>query len=227
MDAGRSEHEEELSDRPEVGIWGVARRLQSAASNGFIHRWAAGRIPAGAVVVDLACGDGRLGRVLGADVTWIGLDFVERLARRAVRYTGGRPAAVADVTMAPVRSASADVVTCFEVLEHLPDPAAAVAEMARIVRPGGVLLLSVPNDAGLKHRLKRDPHPLHVQEMDLDAVRSLVGAHFGAVEVHLRGFWFFTPGRVSLQVGWPMPVSIATNILVEARASGRPAMAVG
>jgi SAM-dependent methyltransferase len=42
----------------------------------------------------------------------------------------------------PVENASFDVVLCLQVLEHVPDPAAAVRELRRVVRPGGRVLLS-------------------------------------------------------------------------------------
>lgn len=210
----RREHEAELSQRPEAGIYDVLRKVQSAVSNGFIHRWAARRIPGDALVLDAACGDGRLSRVRKQG-DYIGLDFVERLVRRARRYSGV-PGAVGDVHRLAVRTSSVDVVTCFEVLEHLEAPEVAVAEFARVLRPGGRLYLSVPNDDGLKHRLKRDPHPLHHGEMDLERVTQIVAKHFSIDHVLLRGFWFFTPGPVSVQAGWPGPRWLATNILIEA-----------
>ncbi len=124
---------------------------------------------------------------------------------------------VADISRLPFRDDSFDVVSCFEVLEHLDDPAGALGEMARVLRPGGSLLLSVPNDAGIKHRLKRDPHPLHQNEMDEERLRSLlVGAGYVVDELHYRGLWLFTPGKVSVQIGMAMPRTIAANILVRA-----------
>lgn len=213
----RDEHEAQLSSRPETPFFNALRKVQSAISNGFIHRWAATAIADGTVVVDAACGDGRLARVLGPRVTLVGVDFVERLARRAHAFTGA-PVAVGDVHALGVRSRSADVVTCFEVLEHLDHPDEAIGEFARIVKPGGTLLLSVPNDEGLKHRLKKDPHPLHHSEMDYERVVALVGEHFIVEEVLLRGFWFLTPGPVSVQLGLPGPKWLATNILVRATA---------
>jgi SAM-dependent methyltransferase len=47
--------------------------------------------------------------------------------------------------MPAVASASVDAVICTEVLEHVPDPAAALGEIERVLRPGGVLVLSVPH----------------------------------------------------------------------------------
>ena len=44
----------------------------------------------------------------------------------------------------PAQSESVDVITALDLLEHIPDDAAAVAEMARVLRPGGILLVMVP-----------------------------------------------------------------------------------
>lgn len=55
----------------------------------------------------------------------------------------------------PFQEASLDTVLCTEVLEHLPHPEAAVREMARVLRPGGRLLLTVPFSQPL-HELPSD-----------------------------------------------------------------------
>lgn len=212
----REEHEAELSSRPDAPLWNLLRKTQSAISNGFIHRWALHQIPSDALVLDAACGDGRLARVRGRSSATIGFDFVERLASRAQRFTGGGPVAVGDIHLMPFRRGCFDVVTCFEVLEHLDEPGVAVEEFARVLRPGGRLLLSVPNDEGLKYRMKRDPHPLHHGAMTADRIRDLVAAHLRLDTIAYRGLWLFTPGRVSVQVGVPASAQLATNILVTA-----------
>ena len=51
---------------------------------------------------------------------------------------------VCDITRIPEADGSFDVVICFEVLEHVPDPVAALRELARLVRRGGKLIISAP-----------------------------------------------------------------------------------
>lgn len=57
-----------------------------------------------------------------------------------------------DITSIPVPDASFDVVLCTEVLEHVPEPSAALKEIARVLRPGGRAFLTVPLGSGL-HQL--------------------------------------------------------------------------
>lgn len=98
-------------------------------------------------ILDLGCGTGanleayaRLGlRVVGVDLSF-----------RAARYASRSGAVtVADATRLPFPAGSFDAVLAFDLFEHLPDDRAAFAEAGRVLRPGGMLLLTVPACAGL------------------------------------------------------------------------------
>jgi 2-polyprenyl-6-hydroxyphenyl methylase/3-demethylubiquinone-9 3-methyltransferase len=106
---------------------------------------------AGARVVDVGCGGGILAEsmaVRGADVT--GIDLSEKPLSVAslhglesgikVRYEQ-----IAAEALAAREPASFDVVTCMEMLEHVPDPAAIVKACATLVKPGGVVFFSTIN----------------------------------------------------------------------------------
>jgi SAM-dependent methyltransferase len=110
-------------------------------------RWALRWLPARADrLLDVGCASGyftvhfarRAGQTWAVDVDQADL----AVARRA--YPGiGFQAASADAL--PFPPASFDAVTMLDVLEHVPDERAALAEVARVTRPNGVLILSVPH----------------------------------------------------------------------------------
>ncbi len=59
---------------------------------------------------------------------------------------------VSDILAMPLPDASFDAILCTEVLEHVPDPAGAIKECARILRPGGLLFVSAPLGSGLHQK---------------------------------------------------------------------------
>lgn len=118
-------------------------RSVSAFRLGLLRRWL-GTQWQGRTVVDLGCGGGLLAVPLAAaGALVVGVD----LARRALQEVLRRdvPALlplVADLVSVPLAPDCADVVLLADVLEHVADPAAAVAEAARLLRPGGSLFVN-------------------------------------------------------------------------------------
>jgi 2-polyprenyl-6-hydroxyphenyl methylase/3-demethylubiquinone-9 3-methyltransferase len=102
----------------------------------------------GCRVVDLGCGGGLLSvplAVRGASV--VGIDRSARSLRSAARQAAGSPCAfvLGDLARAPLASASADLVLLCDVIEHVDDVAAALAESARLLRPSGLLFVTTLN----------------------------------------------------------------------------------
>ena len=96
---------------------------------------------AGAVrglAADLGCGFGPY-RSYFRQATYIGLDFPAASPAEA-----GAAEVYGDLLALPFRDASLDAVLCTQVLEHVPDPGRAMGEIARVLKPGGRLLLSGP-----------------------------------------------------------------------------------
>jgi SAM-dependent methyltransferase len=91
----------------------------------------------------------------------VGVDIAESIlgtARRATAAAGVEPELVrANLEQLPLGDAEFDLVISIQVLEHLLDPAAAVRELARVLKPGGVLLLSTDNRRMLLTRTLNGP----------------------------------------------------------------------
>lgn len=98
----------------------------------------------GAVLVDVGCGGGLLApRLAGLGYRHVGVD----LSRPALAHAAARTVVpvLADAARLPLADACADVVVAGELLEHVPDRPATVAELCRVLRPGGLLVLDTLN----------------------------------------------------------------------------------
>ncbi len=118
----------------------VARQLAGNRGEGL----------AGARVLDIGCGGGLLAEAMaaaGAEV--LGIDpgtTAIQVARLHAMETGATPTyrqcAVEEI---PTSDGGFDLITCMELLEHVPEPASVLAHAAALLRPGGTLVLSTIN----------------------------------------------------------------------------------
>ncbi len=103
-------------------------------------------------ILDAGCGNGRYSRFLlrraDADAVLTAFDLSSRMLKRArARLKSPRVShVVADLTRLPYAGGTFDAVVCGWVLEHLPDPGPGLRELARVMAPGGKLLLLCTED---------------------------------------------------------------------------------
>jgi SAM-dependent methyltransferase len=109
-------------------------------------------LPAGGTVLDVGAGAGLVAdRVADLDGAYVGLEFSERNVRVGAEKFAGRDGPLSvrflrgDAERMPFRDASADLVVMSEVIEHLLHPDRAVAEVSRVLRPGGVFVMTTNN----------------------------------------------------------------------------------
>jgi methionine biosynthesis protein MetW len=130
-------------------------------------------------VLDLGCRYGALTRTYaqGNDVTGVDVDR-EALAEAAKLGIDTRWADVDEPL--PFEDSTFDVVVAGELLEHVRDPARLIAEVMRVLRPGGEIVASVPNAFRLKNRLrfllgrKPEEDPTHLHMFSPADVRALL-----------------------------------------------------
>jgi ubiquinone/menaquinone biosynthesis C-methylase UbiE len=124
----------------------------------FIDRWtraavldAIREIPAGATIADLGCSTGYLLEDLRAahpGAGLIGIDMVAGGLNKARSLVPSADLIQADVCALPLQDASIDAVVSANLLEHVPDDAKALREIARVLKPGAPAALVVPAGPG-------------------------------------------------------------------------------
>lgn len=96
-------------------------------------------------ILEVGAGRGGLTALLYPNAQITNLDFNASFAADAPNRQPNVRFVCADATALPLRDQSFDAVTMFDLLEHVPDDRAAAQEALRVLRPGGVLLVSSPN----------------------------------------------------------------------------------
>ena len=131
-----------LYDRAQL----VARRMLTA----FQHPVEWLDIPEGGVTLDVGSGPGNvtasLARAAGPDGLALGVDISEPMLARAVRAEAGPQVGFvrADAQRLPFRDQAFDAVVSIAMLQLIPKPEAALAEMVRVLRPGARMAVMVP-----------------------------------------------------------------------------------
>jgi SAM-dependent methyltransferase len=141
----------------------------------------------------VGCGAGRHNRAIHRDrpdLDLVGLDLSVRAVREAIAVGHGGAYVVADAARIPAPDSAYDIVLLFDLLEHVPDVDRCVAEIARVLRPGGMFHGFVPLEAQPKtlfralthsrripiHQWKHD-HVGHIQRLTTERVTATFRAH--------------------------------------------------
>lgn len=142
-------------------------------SHYFFYKEQLAKIDTQSIVLDIGAGDRHFRDLFEKFSNYIAVDFAP--------YPD--VSIVCDLTSSwPVRNSSVDAVIASNVFEHLPDTASALSECARILKPGGVLLIAVPFLLGV-HQAPYD----FVRHTNYSWKRMLEQAGFDLVEIHPSG----------------------------------------
>lgn len=139
-------------------------------------------------VLDAACGVGYGTQLLAKSASSVtGVDYSEDAIAYAKEHYSSKNVSfdVSDATKMPYKDASFDVVISFETIEHIHNPTAFVKEVRRVLKPGGVFVVSTPNDDEFT-----EGNVYHVHEFDLKEMNKVVGGAFKNVKLYFQGTWF-------------------------------------
>jgi len=142
-------------------------------------------------VLDLGCRSGALTQHFLGGNSVVGLD-IDAAALEKAAALGIQPVQANVEEPLPFEDGSFDAVVAGELFEHLQFPDALVAEIVRVLRPGGVLAGSVPNAFRVQSRLRflrgepPEDDPTHLRMFSPAALRQLL-SRFGRVELRYVG----------------------------------------
>ncbi len=186
-------------------------------------------------ILDVGCNTGYGTAILRerTDEDVVGVD-VSPGAIEAARERHGGEFRVVDGSTLPFDDGAFGTVTAFQVIEHIESPVPFLAEIHRVLRPGGRAFLTTPNAAIRVDDGDRPWNRFHVREFRADELRRLLTPHFDAVSV--EGL-FGSPelerierarvarlrriGRLRNRVDWLLPLPLEDALVRAVRAAGR------
>ncbi len=195
-------------------------RLISAAGETSPHRWrshkdALLRHKQSGTLLDLGCSSGAFLEFLKGD-SWklYGIEMSATVAQRASARTGAE-VFVGDILNAPFPRESFDVITCFDVLEHLYEPLQVMTKVREWLKPGGIFYVQVPNVDSAEgrvfgsywHGLELPRHLFHYSPAALKFLAESVGLRLASLETRrnpavgtsLRYVWDDVFGAVGIR----------------------------
>jgi len=132
--------EGEYYTRSKLFRWWHTSRFQKAY-------YIVSRVKRNSIIVDLGCDGGNFTRNLQDFGEVIGVDISSSFIRTGRRQVKGAQFILSDVHSLPLRDGIFNLVTCLEVLEHLPEPDRVISESWRILRYEGRLFVSTPDES--------------------------------------------------------------------------------
>ena len=200
-----------------------------------ISRYAfASRFAAHASVLDLGCGTGYGASEFSSSARAIvGIDPAEEAVAYAREHFSYRNTVFlrASATALPFRNGTFDLITAFEVIEHLVNWRTLLAEARRVLSPAGVFLVSTPNKLYYTESRGQDgPNPFHEHEFEYEEFRAALQEFFPHVamlqqnRVESVGFYPETPLPLDARIDRAQGLPAAASFFLAVCSLGQPAV---
>jgi len=133
------------------------------------------RLCAGKIVLEAGCGEGYGAELLSRGATRVlALDYDAFTAAHVARRYPRLHVVRGNLAALPLATASVEVVVNLQVIEHLWDQAGFLRECARVLRPGGTLLVSTPNRITFSPGRDTPLNPFHTRELAADELDEIL-----------------------------------------------------
>jgi SAM-dependent methyltransferase len=133
----------------------------------------------GARVLEAGCGEGYGAAALREHArSVLAVDYDDAAARHAARTYPDVDVLRAELSRLPLADGAVEVVSNLQVIEHLWDQEAFVAECARVLRPAGTLLITTPNRLTFSPGRDTPLNPFHTRELAAGELAELLERHF-------------------------------------------------
>jgi SAM-dependent methyltransferase len=196
------------------------KSVASAGETSAARRWSKQReVIAGfrqsGDILDIGCSSGGfLSTLKGGSWRLHGIEIAPQMAERA-RLNTGAEVFVGDALSAPFRPESFDVVTCFDVLEHVYQPKSLLEAVFKWLKPGGMFYTTLPNIDSWEARifgsfwygLELPRHLFHFSPQSLTYVLGTVGfkkAHIETQTSYLESSTGYAYGEIRQKLGLPV-----------------------
>lgn len=160
------------------------------------------------VVLDIASGSGYGTKIIAEQAKKVfGVDVSEESVAYSNEYFGAKNIEylVGDAEKIPLDNESVDVVVSFETIEHIKDYENFLAEIKRVLKPDGLLVLSTPNDTEFV-----EDNEFHLHQFTFEELKKLTEKYFKNNTSYFQGTWIYSALLDELAISKEGSIAVST-----------------